>query len=72
MAQKNEQTKTCTKCGIEQKKDCFYHNAAYAGGLHSWCKACVKANAKQWNKDNKDRHNAINREWYVRQKKGAE
>ena len=71
MTQKNEQKQTCTKCGIEQEKGDFYRNASYAGGRHSWCKACVKANAKQWKKDNKDRHNEINRKWYGR-KKGAE
>ena len=71
MTQKNEQKKTCTKCGVEQAMDDFYRNASYADGLHSWCKACVKANVLQWKKDNKDRHNEINRKWYGR-KKGAE
>ena len=71
MEQKSKK-KTCTKCLTEKTTGDFYRNKRYADNLHSWCKDCVKDNARTWAKENKERHYEINRNWRARQKKESE
>lgn len=66
--------KTCTRCGEEKSRTEFHQDKRYAGGLASWCKACMAWNSRRyaarypdrkvarataWNKANPDKRKAM-------------
>lgn len=56
-------TKTCTKCKQELPVIEFYNCKQTRDKLQSWCKACVKAQNRQRQQENRDAVNQYNREW---------
>ncbi|MGI8979579.1 MAG: hypothetical protein ACR2FY_10160 [Pirellulaceae bacterium] len=54
--------KMCPKCGLEKATGLFSKNRRNPNGLCSWCKECMKAAVKAWNKKNRAYKNDYNRE----------
>lgn len=62
-------TKICKKCGVEKPLDEFSKDKKNKkDGRTSWCKECTKEYRKQYNKQNKEKINAKNKEWYENNK----
>jgi 5-methylcytosine-specific restriction endonuclease McrA len=57
--------KTCRKCGEEKPLEEFSRAKRYKGGLHSWCKPCVAAYAREYKKKNREKINARRRKQYA-------
>jgi hypothetical protein len=48
------ETKICTRCGIEQLIEEFWHNSSSKDGYYSHCRTCMKAEKKQQYQQYKD------------------
>ena len=59
-------TKDCFKCGEEKSLSEFYRNKKGKGGLHSWCKSCVRTKVAEWQARNPEYRAAAAREWRKR------
>lgn len=72
--------KTCTKCKIEQSKDCFQKDKSRHDSLQPWCKNCISISNKKdyrqnkearsttkkaYGKKNRSQINAYEREYYA-------
>jgi len=56
-------TKRCARCEEEKPATTEFFYSAKRGrhGLGGYCKVCAKVSAREWNKDNRDRHLAVKR-----------
>lgn len=52
-------TKTCTRCGGIEPLENFYADSRASDGLRSWCKACYRAQTKDWKRLNPDKVRAM-------------
>jgi hypothetical protein len=50
-----EQTKCCTKCGIEKSRAEFHADKSKADGLNKWCKVCRLALCAAYRKSNPEK-----------------
>lgn len=55
--------KKCVNCKEEKEEEEFYRLATAKDGLQSYCKSCVKARAKKWQKENPQRFRASVGRW---------
>ena len=55
--------KKCSKCNIIKELNKFYKHKAMKDGLMSYCIVCTKADAKQWQRDNRVSHNKSLQKW---------
>ncbi len=55
--------KTCSKCKEEKTLDCFASEKRVKSGLNASCKECNTKRALLWHKNNRDKANAINRNY---------
>lgn len=53
--------KWCSKCGTNKPRTEFYRHGRAKGGVHSYCKECEKAAARQLNAAKPERLAVINR-----------
>ena len=56
-------SKTCTKCEQLKPLEDYYHSKSCKDGRQSSCKACHKARARKWKKENPEKARAANRKW---------
>lgn len=56
--------KICNKCGLEKTHADFYKHKITSDGLRGSCKACIKLHNKNYHKENKERNNQRNTEYY--------
>lgn len=59
-----EQTKICTKCGIEKTLNEFYPHAGCRFARGSACKSCESKRTKKWVKENPEKQQKRTRKWY--------
>ena len=59
--------KQCRKCGgcFPATTEYFARDKKGQMGLHYWCKACTRANARRYKKQNYKQVRAYNRRWHV-------
>lgn len=57
----------CIGCELKKDETEFYERSSHSG-LQSRCKPCFNHKRTQWARDNRERHNANNRQWRERQK----
>lgn len=60
--------KQCSKCNEFRKLEEFYKASTLFLGLRWECKKCTDVVSKQWKKDNKEQHAAINRKYNYKKK----
>jgi hypothetical protein len=60
------ETKTCTKCGVEQDIEEFYLVRADKPWRSGSCRACRGKRAKVWNEESKEAIRNYKREWHVK------
>lgn len=57
--------KTCSKCGCLKPYEQFNVDKRYSDGYLSWCKVCMSAYRKEWQKKHADHLKDYNRKWHV-------
>ena len=60
--------KKCSKCKTVQPLSEFYRNLNMDDGKAGNCKTCMKATAKKWRAENRERHLQMMRNWYAENK----
>lgn len=63
--------KECTKCGQFKAFELFHRKKGATDGRKSRCAACQNAASAIWHTLNRDRHLAMNREWYGKNHQAA-
>lgn len=58
-----EQTKVCTKCGVEKEINCFTKQKGGKDGIRSYCKECASISIKAYRSENKDIVNKKKKQW---------
>lgn len=56
--------KVCNKCGLEKPHVDFYKHKLTSDGLRGECKSCIKLHNQSYHKENKERNNQRNTEYY--------
>lgn len=65
----SQETKVCTKCGVEKSLSEFVKQAACRDGLHPRCKSCCNEYQKQYSKTNKEKIRQRRRKYYQPKRK---
>lgn len=65
----DQETKVCTKCGVEKQLNEFVKQAACRDGLHPRCKSCCNEYQKQYLKTNKEKIRQRRRKYYQPKRK---
>lgn len=62
------QTKICSKCGVEKSTEEFNKDVTKLNNRYSSCKQCRKLVLKVWGIKHREKHNLQSREWEKRNK----
>ncbi len=55
--------KCCSKCKQDKPEDAFYKDKRTSTGIKTQCKECILSKNQEWNKQNKQRKQEINKLW---------